>query len=287
MGTGRRRGGRRARGCSTTAPERSSSSPTCREPWRGAAVTDPLRAALGVPASIINDARAFTLAESRLGAAAGCDDGRRASSSAPASAAASSSTAGCTSGRMGRAGELAHQVIVARRAAVRVRQPRAASRRSPPPGAIARLAGTADGRTRRSPRAGARRRAGRCGRSPRSPTTSGIAIANIVTVLVPERVVIGGGVAEAGDALLVPVARGDRPPLRARPARLVRDRARRARPARRGDRRRPVGSITATPAPVIWGSPCQTSTRIFARRSECTDFPRWGASGGGACGRRR
>ena len=33
----------------------------------------------------------------------------------------------------------------------------------------------------------------------------GRAIANIVTMLVPERVVIGGGVAEAGDALLDPV----------------------------------------------------------------------------------
>ena len=33
----------------------------------------------------------------------------------------------------------------------------------------------------------------------------GIAIANIVTMLVPERVVIGGGVAEAGDALLTRV----------------------------------------------------------------------------------
>jgi len=39
--------------------------------WRGVAVAEWLRAATGVPAVVVNDARAFTLAEARMGAAAG------------------------------------------------------------------------------------------------------------------------------------------------------------------------------------------------------------------------
>ena len=39
--------------------------------WPGQPVRDSLARALGVPVAIINDARAFTLAETRMGAAAG------------------------------------------------------------------------------------------------------------------------------------------------------------------------------------------------------------------------
>ena len=41
--------------------------------WDGVPVRDPLRKALGVPTGLINDARAFGFAESRLGAARDCD----------------------------------------------------------------------------------------------------------------------------------------------------------------------------------------------------------------------
>ncbi|HEV3013219.1 MAG TPA: ROK family protein, partial [Actinomycetota bacterium] len=78
--------------------------------WTGRPFRDPLAGLLGVPVALINDARAFTLAESRMGAAAGCPtvvcltlgtgvgggvvvDGR------------------LRFGPSGRAGELGHQVI--------------------------------------------------------------------------------------------------------------------------------------------------------------------------------
>ena len=67
-------------------------------------------------------------------------------------------------------------------------------------GAITRLAGTA---TVHEAFAAAARGDEQAGAAVAEVTDYlGIAIANIVTVLVPERVVIGGGVAEAGDALL-------------------------------------------------------------------------------------
>ena len=132
-------------------------------------MTDPLAAALGVPTSIINDARAFTLAESRLGAAAGCE-------TVAALVLGTGIGGGIVVGgrlhfgRMGRAGELSHQVVVpggpacacGNRGCLEVL---AAS------GAITRLAGTATV-ARGVRRRGARRRAGRGCRSPRSPTTS-------------------------------------------------------------------------------------------------------------------
>src|SRR4029453_10129075 len=40
--------------------------------WAGYRFRDPLADRLGVPTALINDARSFTLAESRMGAAAGC-----------------------------------------------------------------------------------------------------------------------------------------------------------------------------------------------------------------------
>jgi glucokinase len=166
--------------------------------WKGEPMTAPLRAALGVPTSIINDARAFTLAESRLGAAAGC-----------ATVAALVLGTGIGGGiivdgrlhfgPMGRAGELSHQVIVpdgppcscGNRGCL---EALAAS------GAITRLAGTA---TVREAFAAAAQGDDRAAAAVAEVTNYlGIAIANIVTVLVPERVVIGGGVAEAGDTLL-------------------------------------------------------------------------------------
>jgi glucokinase len=169
--------------------------------WQGRPMTEPLAAALGVPVSIINDARAFTLAESRVGAAAGY----------PTVAALVIGTGigggivvggSLHFGRMGRAGELSHQVIVPD---------------GPPCGcgnrgclealasasAIARRAGTS---TPGEAFAAAARGDGRAALAIAEVADYlGRAIANIVTMLVPERIVIGGGVAEAGEALLGPV----------------------------------------------------------------------------------
>ena len=69
----------------------------------------------------------------------------------------------------------------------------------------------------------------------------GLAIANVLIFLCPHRVVVGGGVAEAGDLLLDPLRALDRRAGARRAARPDRDRARRARPARRRDRRRALG----------------------------------------------
>ena len=129
---------------------------------------------------------------------------RRASSSGPASAAASSSTAGCTS------------VVTAGPASWPTRSSCATARR----------VGVATGAASRlwRPR-------GRWPRSLQQPTIEdvfqaaaagdqraaqaietvadhlGVAIANVITMLVPERVVIGGGVAGAGTDLLEPIRR--------------------------------------------------------------------------------
>lgn len=175
--------------------------PNLPGPWRGQPLVERLRDGLGRPVSIINDARAFTLAEARIGAAAGA------------------STVACLVlgtgigggivvdgalhfGRHGRAGELAHQVVVPdgppcgcgnRGCLEAVATSGALATRAGQP--TAEAAFTAAGR-------GDERAAAAIAEVAEH---IGLAIANIVTVLVPERVVIGGGVAGAGTDLLGPI----------------------------------------------------------------------------------
>ena len=177
--------------------------PNLPGPWKGEPMTVPLTESLGVPVAIINDARAFTLAESRVGAAAGCE-------TVAALVLGTGIGGGVVVagrlhfGRMGRAGELSHQVIVP----------------GGPPctcgnhgcleavaaaGAITHAAGTATVHDAFAAAADGDERAEAA--IAEVVDYIAIAIANIVTVLVPERVVIGGGVAEAGEALLGPLAR--------------------------------------------------------------------------------
>lgn len=175
--------------------------PNLPGPWRGQPLAEPLRSALGIPISLINDARAFTLAEARVGAGAGA------------------STVACLVlgtgiggglvidgalhfGRHGRAGELAHQVVV------RDGPPCGCGNRGcleavASSGALAALAGQSRvDEVFRSAAAGDEQ-----ARAAIDTVAEhlGVAIANIVTVLVPERVVIGGGVAGAGADLLDPI----------------------------------------------------------------------------------
>jgi glucokinase len=169
--------------------------------WTGQEVAGPLAAGLGVPVALINDARAFTLAESRMGAAAGCPtvvcltlgtgvgggvvvDGR------------------LRFGPHGRAGELGHQVIEVG---------------GPPCGcgnrgcveafaagsALCRLGGRATPEAVFAAAAAGDERAAGAVRSVVGRLAVGIA--NLVTVLWPERVVVGGGVAAAGERLLGPL----------------------------------------------------------------------------------
>ena len=203
--------------------------------WNGYRLRGPLADRLGVPTALINDARAFALAESRLGAAAGC------------------STVVCLTlgtgvggdvvidGRLrfgphGRAGEVGHQVI---------------DPAGPPCGcgnrgcveafaagpALCRLGGQASPEAvfaaAGDPRAGAAVQAvvGRLA----------VGIANMVTVLWPERVVVGGGLAAAGGAAVrAPAAGRGGGGAAGRPG-GPRDRARRPGPGRRRHRDRPVG----------------------------------------------
>ena len=169
--------------------------------WTGRPFRDPLAGLLGVPVALINDARAFTLAESRMGAAAGCPtvvcvtlgtgvgggvvvDGR------------------LRFGPSGRAGELGHQVIevdgppcgCGNRGCVEAFAAGAALCRlggRDTPEAVFRAAAAGDQRAGAAVRATVGRLA--------------VGIANLVTVLWPERVVVGGGVAAAGDQLFGPL----------------------------------------------------------------------------------
>jgi glucokinase len=169
--------------------------------WRGVAVVGPLSDALGLRVELVNDARAFTLGEWQLGAARGCSDA--------AFLVVGTGVGGglVVNGRLhlgfdGTAGELGHQTVdpegpacgcgsrgcveaIACAAAIAG----AAGVDSVPAAAAAAAAG--DGRAR-----AAFDRAGRA---------LGIAFANVVLALAPERLVLGGGVAEAGALLLDPL----------------------------------------------------------------------------------
>jgi glucokinase len=169
--------------------------------WNGHQVRRPLADRLGVPTFLINDARSFTLAESRMGAAAGCAtvicltlgtgvgggvvvDGR------------------LRYGPHGRAGELGHQVIdpdgppcgCGNRGCVEAFAAGPVLSRLgglDSPQAVFRAAAAGDERAAAAVRAAVGRLA--------------VGIANLVTVLWPERVVVGGGVAAAGEQLLGPL----------------------------------------------------------------------------------
>ena len=145
--------------------------------WDGRPVAGPVGEALGAPARLINDARAFALAEWTLGAARGCDTavffvvgtgvgGGLVVGGAP------------HEGREGRAGELGHITI-------------------DPDGPACGCGnnGCVEAFVRDAVMAGDVESAGRW---------LGIGIANAIVALAPDRVVVGGGVAEAGDALLQP-----------------------------------------------------------------------------------
>ncbi len=169
--------------------------------WPGVEVAGPVGAALGLPACLINDARAFGLAELRLGA------GRGASTMIGLTLGTGVGGVIAIDGQVrqghdGTAGEIGHQTIDpdgpwcgcgnrgCLEAYTRADQ-------------VAAACGTATAEDAvRAARAGdARALAGMAdlGRY------LGIGIANMVTVLTPERVVLGGGVAGAGELLFAPI----------------------------------------------------------------------------------
>ena len=169
--------------------------------WAGVPVLEPLERALGVPTALINDARAFGFAESRLGAARDCDD-------------AAFYTLGTGIGGAvvvgrrlllgyGTAGELGHKTVDARpdaplcgcgnRGCVESHVKAAAIAHAggfddPADAVDAALAG--DERAR-----AAFAEAGRW---------LGLGISMVVMALNPKRVVVGGGMAAAGELILGP-----------------------------------------------------------------------------------
>ena len=170
-------------------------------PWAGHDVAGPVAEAAGAPAFLINDARAFGLAELRLGA------GRGASSMVGLTLGTGVGGVLAIDGHVllghdGTAGEIGHQTIEpdgpwcgcgnrgCLEAYARADQ-------------IAAACGTATAEEAvQAARAGdARALAGlaEVGRY------LGIGIANMITVISPDRIVLGGGVAAAGELLFAPI----------------------------------------------------------------------------------
>src|SRR3954454_15057980 len=170
-------------------------------PWAGHPVTEPVSAASGVPAFLVNDARAFGLAELRLGA------GRRASTMVGFTLGTGVGGVVAVDGRVhqghdGTAGELGHQTIDpdgpwcgcgnrgCLEAFTRADQIAMACRTSTAEEAV-RAARAGDERAIQGLRDIGR--------------YLGIGIANAITILSPDLVVLGGGVAAAGDLLFDPI----------------------------------------------------------------------------------
>jgi glucokinase len=169
--------------------------------WAGKPVAGPVGAALGLPAFLINDARAFGLAELRLGA------GRGASSMIGLTLGTGVGGVIALDGRVhqghdGTAGEIGHQTIDpdgpwcgcgnrgCLEAFARADQ-------------IAAACGTAT-----AEEAIARARAGDVRATEGLAQVArylGIGIANMIAVISPDRVVLGGGISAAADLLLGPI----------------------------------------------------------------------------------
>jgi glucokinase len=170
-------------------------------PWAGYPVAAPVADALGVPAFLINDARAFGLAELRLGAARG------ASSMIGLTLGTGVGGVLAIDGRVvhghdGTAGEIGHQTIDpdgpwcncgnrgCLEAFARADQIAAACGTATAEEAVVRA------------RAGDRRAVDGMAQVGRY---LGIGIANMIAVVSPDRVVIGGGISAAADLLLGPI----------------------------------------------------------------------------------
>jgi glucokinase len=180
---------------------RAAFLPNLPGPWAATPLVDPIAAGLGVRVSLINDARAFTLGELRLGAGQGCDN--------LLCVGLGTGVGGgvAVNGRLhigvdGTAGEFGHQTVeldgracgCGNRGCIETYASGPAIARDggqSTPELVAEAAKAGDDRALAT-----FEQAGRY---------LGVAIANAVVLLAPQRVVIGGGVAAAGDLLLDPI----------------------------------------------------------------------------------
>jgi glucokinase len=175
--------------------------PNLRGNWVGQPIAEPLRGALGRPVRLINDGHAFALAEARIGAARGADD--------VICIVCGTGIGGglVIGGRLhlgveDRGGEVGHHTVVedgplcgcGNRGCLETlagARAIAAAAGQPSFDDVVTAARGGDGQA-----LGALRRAA---------GYIGIAIANLTIFLTPQRIVVGGGVAEAGELLLEPL----------------------------------------------------------------------------------
>lgn len=171
--------------------------------WKGFPLGRTVGDGLGTQVSMINDARAFTLAEGNLGAGRGCRI-------VVAMVLGTGVGGGITVdgrlhlGAFGTAGEIGHQTILpdgpmcgcGNRGCVE-----ALTKAS----VLTDLAGKDTAEEVYAAAAAGERRS--MDAIAEVATYLGIALANVVTIIGPERIVIGGGIATAGDLLLDPVRR--------------------------------------------------------------------------------
>ena len=176
-------------------------TPNLPPDWERRPVAGPIRARLGLPVRLINDARAFGLAELRLGAGRGCET--------MVGLALGTGVGGVVVvggevhfGHDGTGGELGHQTLLP----------------DGPPctcgnlgcleafakaDAVAAACGTATAEQAvAAAQAGDERAVAGLAEIGR---WLGVGIANLIVVLTPDRVVLGGGVAGAGDLLIQPI----------------------------------------------------------------------------------
>jgi glucokinase len=197
--------------------------PNLHGDWVGQPIAAPLAGSIGRPVRLINDGHAFALAEARLGAARGADD--------VICIVCGTGIGGglVIGGRLhlgveDRAGEVGHHTVVAdgppcncgNRGCL---ETLAGSR------AIAEAAGTPSFDTAVEAARSGEERAVKALRE--AASFIGIAIANLTIFFTPQRVVIGGGVAVAGELLFQPL---------------------RAEVERRAGRVAPLGAIEIVPA---------------------------------------
>jgi glucokinase len=169
--------------------------------WTGTAIATPLAEGFGVPVALLNDGHAFALAEARIGAARGAQD--------VVCIVCGTGVGGglVLDGQLhrgidGRGGEVGH-ITVAAEGDVCGCGNRGCVEAYAGARAIARAAGADTfAATLEAARGG---QAAAVAAFERAGRHLGIAVANIAVLLTPERVVIGGGVAEAGELLLGPL----------------------------------------------------------------------------------
>ncbi len=171
--------------------------------WEDVPIVAELEARLGLPVALINDARALTLAEHTLGAGRGTE--------AMACFALGTGVGGgvVVGGRLllgmnGTVGELGHQTIEPAGLTCTCGSRGCLEQYASGP-AIARAAGTPTAREVVAAAQAGDERA--LAVLETTGTALGIGIANVVLAIGPARVVVGGGVAQAGDLLLEPARR--------------------------------------------------------------------------------